>query len=159
MSAPLGNKFAVGNNGGRPPIYNNVSELQKECDGYFEYTAGEFHVEDRPFELKNGTTVIDKVKVWDRMPEPLTITGLALYLGFCGRQGLYDYESKEEFSFIIKRAMAKVEQGYEFGLSGTSPTGAIFALKNMKWKDKQEMGLTDKDGNDAWNVTLNVSGT
>ena len=44
---------------------------------------------------------------------PSTITGLALALGFCDRQSLNDYEKKEEFSFIVKRARLMVESSYE----------------------------------------------
>jgi hypothetical protein len=39
--------------------------------------------------------------------------------------------------------------GYEENLRANNPTGSIFALKNMGWKDKTETGLTDKDGNDV----------
>ena len=42
-----------------------------------------------------------------------------------------------------------VEMGYELKLSGASVTGAIFALKNMGWRDKVETGFTDGEGNDV----------
>jgi DNA-packaging protein gp3 len=81
--------------------------------------------------------------------EPVTITGLAYALGFDSRQSIYDYKEREEFSYILKRATFFVESCYEQKLSGQMPTGAIFALKNMGWRDKVETGLTDKDGNDV----------
>ncbi len=84
---------------------------------------------------------------------PITISGLAYNLGFCDRQSIYDYKEREEFSCIIKRAAFFVESCYEAKLSGTTPTGAIFALKNMGWRDKVETGLTDKDGNDVPVIT------
>lgn len=71
-----------------------------------------------------------------------TITGLALYLGFCSRQSVYDYEKRPEFSYIIKRALLRVENAYELKLSGDKPTGAIFVLKNMGWIDKQQTDVT-----------------
>lgn len=74
--------------------------------------------------------------------KPITITGLAYYLGFCDRQSIYDYKEREEFSCIIKRATFFVESCYEGKLSGTTPTGAIFALKNMGWRDKTETELS-----------------
>lgn len=77
---------------------------------------------------------------------PATITGLAFYLGFESRQSFYDYEKKEDFSYIIRRARLMVECEYEKKLSGNSPTGSIFALKNMGWSDRQEIahsGLPD----------------
>lgn len=138
MPAPFGNRYAVGNNGGKPPAYESAEQLQLECDDYFEFIKGEFHYEQQEVATKDGP-VLQNVIVWDRRPETTTITGLALFLGFCSRQSIYDYAAKEEFAYIIKRAMARIEQGYEFGLAGTSPTGSIFALKNMGWKDKTEV--------------------
>ena len=88
-----------------------------------------------------------------------TITGLAYHLGFESRQSLYDYEQKGDFSYIIKRARLKVEIGYEEALSGQMCTGAIFALKNMGWRDNQRTELTGADGKDLnYNVTLNLGG-
>lgn len=64
-----------------------------------------------------------------------TVTGLTLFLGFCSRASLDDYEKRsEEFSYIIKRAKLAVENSYE--MSGLAFD--IFALKNMGWKDKTE---------------------
>lgn len=98
---------------GRPPIYNTAEELEKAIDEYFASIKDE--------------------------GEPATITGLALYLGFADRQSLYDYQEKEQFSCIVKKARTMVECEYEKKLSAQSPTGAIFALKNMGWKDKSEV--------------------
>jgi hypothetical protein len=39
-----------------------------------------------------------------------------------------------------------VEMSYEQKLSSKDVTGAIFALKNMGWKDKSEMDLRTPDG-------------
>lgn len=76
-----------------------------------------------------------------------TITRLALALGFESRQSFYDYEKREEFSYIIKRARLEVEAGYEDGLrEGGSPVGSIFALKNMGWRDKTETDLNHSGG-------------
>lgn len=106
----IGNKYALGNNGGRPPYYDTAEDLLKQVQLYFEECETE------------------KIKT--------TITGLALYLGFASRSSLDDYEAKgEEFSYIIKRSKLAVENGYE--LNGQ--TIDIFALKNMGWKDKSEV--------------------
>lgn len=116
---------------GRPRIYENAEEMQKAIDNYFEYIKGQ---KGKPFvDDKGGIHT-----TWDRWPEPATITGLALFLGFSDRQSLYDYQERQEFSCIIKRARTLVECEYEKKLSLQSPAGAIFALKNMGWKDKQE---------------------
>src|SRR5436190_16546054 len=110
MPAPKGNKFAVGNNGGRPPIYDKPEDLIKACEDYFIYIQGEFHegtVKEK--DEKTGKQVTRKVKVWDRYPEPATITGLTIYIGFADRGTLDDYEKKDEFSHIIKKARKIVE--------------------------------------------------
>jgi len=102
---------------GQPPYYNSPEDLQSAIDAYF---------------LDENC--------------PNTITGLAYFLGFADRQSLNDYQERPEYSFIIKRARARVEMAYEAKLSSNTVTGAIFALKNMGWKDKQEIeqsgGLT-----------------
>ena len=71
-----------------------------------------------------------------------TITGLCLELGFCSRQSFYDYEEKPNFSYTIKKARLHIERAYEAKLSGKEVTGAIFALKNLGWKDKTEVDQT-----------------
>lgn len=68
-----------------------------------------------------------------------TWTGLAIHLGFESRQSLEDYKKKEGFSYPIKKALLKIENTYEKGIQGKNPAGAIFALKNFGWKDKQEI--------------------
>jgi len=117
-AAPKGNRFALGNNGGRPRIYASPEELELKVVEYFEEAS----------ENK-----------WD-----LTITGLALYLGFCSREMLYEYQNRDEFSFIIKKARLAIENGYESGLHTFKYGGAVFALKNMGWKDKTEVETTDR---------------
>lgn len=110
MAAPKGNKFAEGlTNSGRPPHFASPELMQVAIDEFFEIT------------------------------DHITITGLALHLGFVDRQSLYDYEKKEEFTCTIKKARTRVEQWYERNLMSASVTGSIFALKNMGWKDKTEV--------------------
>lgn len=106
---------------GRPPIYEDADSLSKAIGSYFE-----------------TTNFAD-----------ITITGLAYFLGFESRQSLYDYEQRGEFSYIIKRARLFIESSYEKKLSGKEVGGAIFALKNMGWKDKTEVDQ---------NLNANVSG-
>lgn len=72
--------------------------------------------------------------------ESPTVTGLTLHLGFASRQSFYDYENRDEFSYTIKRARLRVECEYEKKLSGGKiAIGAIFALKNFGWTDRQEI--------------------
>ena len=55
---------------------------------------------------------------------------------------MYDYEEKSQFSYTIKRARTFIECEYEKMLHNGQCTGAIFALKNMGWKDKTEQEIT-----------------
>jgi len=77
---------------------------------------------------------------------PVTWTGMALHLGFASRQGIDEYQKYAGYSDCVKRAKTLVEMAYEERLHGNSPAGAIFALKNMQWSDKQELDHSSKDG-------------
>lgn len=102
---------------GRPPEFESPEELQELINGYFAYDTA-----------------------------APTISGLCYHLGFESRQSFYDYEKKEKFAYTIKRARLRIEEQYEKRLFGNSNAGAIFALKNFGWSDKQELqvdgGLT-----------------
>jgi hypothetical protein len=82
-----------------------------------------------------------------------TMCGLAMSLGFLERTNLYDYAGYgEEFLHIIKKARVRVEEYYEKNLVGrVKPTGSIFALKNMKWRDSHDVTT---DGDKLKNVTI-----
>lgn len=68
-----------------------------------------------------------------------TITGLVLHCR-ASRDLFCEYELRPEFSDIIKRAKMMVENSYEKSLrSGGNVAGAIFALKQFGWRDKQEI--------------------
>lgn len=78
--------------------------------------------------------------------EPITWTGLALFLGFSSRKSIDEYENYEGFSHSVKRAKLLVEWAYEKRLGGPNAAGPIFALKNMGWTDKQEVDHRSGDG-------------
>ena len=102
---------------GRPRKYKSPGEMQKAIDAYFE-----------------GTT-------------KLTVTGLALYLGFTSRADLIRYEGySEKFYYAIKRAKLRIEAYYEEHLVESGAGGAIFALKNFGWKDKLEVVQEREEG-------------
>jgi len=105
---------------GRYPFFESPELLQQAIDLYFKTCEAE-----------------------KKQP---TITRLAYDLGFESRQSFYDYEEKPQFSYIIKRARLFVESGYEANLQNAACTGAIFALKNMGWKDKQEIDTRYPEG-------------
>lgn len=98
--------------GGRPLVYESREKLIEAIDAYFAGNA-------RP-----------------------TLAGLAVSLKI-DRQTLYNYAEREEFFDIIKNARDKVEAAYEDRLIwDNAPTGVIFALKNMGWRDRQELDHT-----------------
>ena len=115
---------------GRPPTFTKAEEMQKEIDQYFE----QFNRRITPSEVVSGD--IQLPMFGEQRP---TITGLVLFLGFCGRQSFYDYEKNPEFSYTVKNARARIENIYEQMLGSKYSTGAIFALKNFEWTDKQEI--------------------
>lgn len=122
---------------GRPPMYNTKEEIQEKIDAYFEECKGTVLTD------KDGMPMLDKYG----MPivinaKPLTITGLAIALGFNSRQTLLNYQDKDEFMDTITRAKAIVEQYAEerlFDKDGAN--GAKFSLANNfeGWKEKQSI--------------------
>lgn len=97
----------------------------------------------RPLKFKTRQELIDAIqKYLDETPaEKYTITGLGLAIGM-SRQVLCDYNEREEFKDIITEAKQFVEKSYELSLREKGGAGNIFALKNMGWKDKQEIDQT-----------------
>lgn len=130
MPAPIGNLFALGNNGGRPAFFDSPEELQSRIIEYFE-----------SYLPQGESTTPDPVLGY----KP-TVSGLGIWLGFSDRQSLYDYakrkKDKEVFACIVKKAIYYIEMQYEQLLESKGATGAIFALKNMGWRDKTEVQQT-----------------
>lgn len=115
----------------RPPLFQSVEELEKMIDQYFI----DWHRTKKVL-VKTGK---DEYKEVDK--PMITMTGLALYLWFASRQSLYDYENDKRYSYTIKRARTFIEREYEEMLQMWL-TNAIFALKNLWWKDKHETELS-----------------
>jgi hypothetical protein len=109
---------------GRPRIYSNPDDLDNNSDQYF-------------------------IECEEKKVRP-TVTGLTLYLGFADKTTLYDYLKREEFSHSIKKALTRIENALEQKLENNSVAGIIFALKNMGWKDKQEL---EHSGEMVWKET------
>lgn len=94
----------------------------------------------RPSIIATPEEFEQKVDEYFAIPDQsITVTGLCLHLGFESRQSFYDYADRDGFSYIVKKARLMIENQYEKGLQKKFPTGAIFALKNMGWKDRQEI--------------------
>lgn len=161
MGFQKGNKYSIGNNGGRPRIYKNPRQLAKEVNSYFEYIKGEYKTEKkRVWDEDQQKRVTKDVTTCIRPSEPATITGLVLYLGFAHRQSLDDYEKQSEYSDIIRRARTRVANAYEQKLHEGKAQGSMFALKNINgWRDNQDIQLStpdDKPFEVKSTTTLNV---
>ena len=68
----------------------------------------------------------------------ITLTGICLALNL-DKSNFYEYEKREGYEEIVKRARMIVENSYEISLRENGRTGDIFALKNFGWTDKQEV--------------------
>jgi hypothetical protein len=120
---------------GKPPAFTSPEQLQKLIDAYFAKcdarVSTRFDKDGEPISTLN--------------PEPYTMSGLALSMGF-DRQTILNYSKKDEYVGTIKAARQKVEADVERRLMETSnQTGAIFNLKNnFAWVDKQESDVNAK---------------
>lgn len=124
---------------GRPPKYKNVEEIEGKIEQYFRECEGEILKDDdgKPILNKFGNPVIVGQK-------PITVTGLALALGFASRQALLNYQGKKEFNDAITRAKSVVEKYAEerlFDRDGSN--GAQFNLRNnfKGWNIDNELKL------------------
>ncbi|MFD0765206.1 terminase small subunit [Mucilaginibacter lutimaris] len=111
---------------------------------YFESIKGKFHMELLPDPSTKGKEKLIYQKVWDVEPEPPTLSGLALFLGFNSRNEFETYERNGEFANHVKRARLRVEAEYEKKLHYQSSTGAIFMLKSLGWAEKPDGTLLNE---------------
>lgn len=97
---------------------------------------------DTPEEF--DAVVDDYIKTQAETGEPVTWTGLALYLGFACRASIDEYANYDGFSYSVKRAKTLVENFYESATAkGDIPVAmGVFALKNFHWKDKFDEEVT-----------------
>lgn len=118
----------------RPLKYKTVDELQAAIDEYFKACEGRALLDDKgqPVLLKGLPVMLDVT--------PPTVTGLALALGFAGRQALLNYQGRKQFKDAITRAKSRCEayaEGRLFDRDGAH--GAQFSLRcNFGWSDKAE---------------------
>jgi hypothetical protein len=117
---------------GRPPRFTDPETLAECIAGYFNGGCAQRTVIVGRADNKRAITI-----------PMLTITGLTIWLGFADRSSFYDYEKKQQFTYILKRARIFIEQDYEEALKTTpNATGIIFALKQFGWKDTHEINAS-----------------
>lgn len=120
----------------RPLKYKTAEELQEAVDAYFEECKGEVVVDEegKPMLNRWGKPVVIGCK-------PPTVTGLALALGFAGRQALLNYQGRKAFKDTITRAKSRCEAYAEARLyDRDGAMGAKFSLANnfKGWSEKPE---------------------
>lgn len=106
--------------------FNTPEEMQAKIDAYFADCEGELLTDEegKPIFDKFGTPIRLGVK-------PLTVTGLAIALGFTTRQALLNYQGRGEFKAIIEAAKLKIENYAEMRLYDRDGwNGARFNLQN-----------------------------
>lgn len=128
--------------GGAPRKYKSVKAMQNAIDAYFKECEG------TPLVDVDGCVLKDKYGIPIVVnARPPTVTGLALALGFTGRQALLDYQARPEFTDTVTRAKAKCEEYAEMRLyDKDGANGAKFSLTcNFGWRDVKETKI-DSDG-------------
>lgn len=97
---------------GRPLKFKTPEELQQKVDEYFAWC--------------------------ETNKKPETIARLAYWLGV-DRQTIYNYEKRDGFFDIIKRARERILAGLEEALYTEGKTGQIFLAKNYGYTDRHEI--------------------
>lgn len=128
--------------GGAPRKWKSVKAMQKAIDAYFESCKG------TPLMI-DGDVATDKYGrpiILDEKPP--TVTGLALSLGFTGRQALIDYQGRPEFADTVTRAKSRCEEYAESRLyDKDGANGAKFSLGcNFGWRATEEKAETAVGG-------------
>lgn len=121
--------------GGAPRKWKSVKAMQKAIDAYFEACKGE------PIIGEDGLPMCDKYgQPFIINSKPPTVTGLALSLGFTGRQALIDYQGRPEFADTVTRAKSRCEEYAESRLyDKDGANGAKFSLGcNFGWNSENE---------------------
>lgn len=123
-------------------LQNKIDKFFTECDPHMKMVTEWVQARDNEGKLKKDEYGLNYlVKVKHRVltkQQHYTITGLALATGM-SREGLINYEERDEFFDTIKAAKLKCQRYTENYLFGAASTGSIFSLKNnYNWKDKTE---------------------
>lgn len=129
--------------GGAPRKWKSVKAMQKAIDAYFEACKGE------PIIGEDGLPMCDKYgQPFIINSKPPTVTGLALSLGFTGRQALIDYQGRPEFADTVTRAKSRCEEYAESRLyDKDGANGAKFSLGcNFGWRAAEEKAETAAGG-------------
>lgn len=120
---------------GRPRLYDNPEDMQKDIQEYFD-SCWQYKFN------KDGEVVVDEYGNPILMQsKPYTMSGLARAIGM-DRRTLLNYEKRDEFFPTIKEARKLIEEYAESRLYDSNGSrGAMFNLQNNfdDWRDKKEI--------------------
>ena len=111
--------------GGRPKTFNNPEQLKTLVDNY--------------------------IKECNDNDKPPTIAGLAYSLGV-DRKTIWNYEQRDEFFPIIKKARDFIMSELEIKLMQEGKGGQIFLAKNYGYADKVEIENTGDPNTYIFNI-------
>jgi hypothetical protein len=137
--------------------FNDTTQVERLIDKYFVRIQGKYHLEQKPIKNTKDNAETIEQKIWDREPEPATLSGLAIALGFNSRQEFNDYIQNGRFAPVVKQGILRVEACYEAHLHQNT-TGAMFALKNMGWNEKHEPSPASTEAGNNLKVEIFNSG-
>lgn len=146
MSAPKGNKFAIGNSG-REKDFDSPGELEIFIDEYFEWCDSHpINVWHSQLDKSTGSPVSVPTQ------RPYTVEGLALHLGIT-RQTLLNYQKRDgydEFFDVIVRAKQRItQQRIELGSVGVLKENFVkfLLVNNDDYVDRSEQKNTNHNTN------------
>lgn len=133
--------------------YESPEEMQEKIDAYFEECKGHPLLDDE------GNAVTDKFGypiILDQ--KPLTVTGLALALGFTTRASLLNYQAKSKaFREIIEKAKLQIENYAEMRLyDKDGSNGAKFNLQNNFRHWDADKAKSDEGKGPAINIICDI---
>lgn len=125
---------------GRPPKYKTKEELEEKIAEYFS-RCGRVPVTYKDEETGETKGLTDKQgnPIYDIVPP--TNAGLALFLGYAGRDAVWQLKQNKKFSVTIKKALTLIEDFHEKNLSLRDKcTGDIwwFKINGIGEKTEQE---------------------
>jgi len=120
----------------------DAADLADRIEAYFNNIEEENQTPKKtPSKQKNEDTANNQTTLsW---PGPVTLSGLAYYLGFDGKEAFIDYEQNGAYARLLRRARLRIETAYEKKLHSQSSSGAIFALKSWGWHEKADEKAVD----------------
>ena len=92
-------------------------------------------------------TMLEKIDEYFNITEEPTQSGLARFLGFTSRDSFYKYESKVQYTEVVKYARTRIGEYLEkVSLSCKNPPAAIFQLTNLRdgWIDAKKIENTSE---------------